>query len=428
MSDVNRCLRHVVVHAYQNVAFYRDLFDREGVNPSAVRGVEDLPLLPVISRVDLMAGGTASYLRLGVDPKKLHVKHTTGTTGNPVTVYMNFMERLFRQIVFFDAYGRHARLTLPLILVDVGPERKDAVTEVFSRGTLVTRVSLFRSMPVREQISILTRLKPTVIAGRPSTLWELACALKDQGITPPRPRVIVSNVEMLFGHVRLLVEEVFGCPVVDYYNCEEVGNLAWQCPRHPDLMHPNTALGWLEAVDRQGIAVLPGMEGRLVVTNFFNYTMPFIRYSMGDRGVILERGKCACGFDGPVMRLTEGRDENFIVLPDGREITPRLMFDVINTGFPHDLPGWNMIDAIRTFQIVQEKDDRIVVRVVAGPAYSEALWPPVRSNLARLHPSMRLEVECVDSLAPPPGKKFHQVLGKLSSRWKNEREGRSVSV
>jgi len=33
-----------------------------------------------------------------------------------------------------------------------------------------------------------------------------------------------------------------------------------------------------------------------------------------------------------------------------------------------------------------------------------------------------------DNLAPPPGKKFHQVLGKLSSRWKNEREGRSVNV
>jgi len=34
---------------------------------------------------------------------------------------------------------------------------------------------------------------------------------------------------------------------------------------------------------------------------------------------------------------------------------------------------------------------------------------------------MRLKVTIVDDLRPEPGKKFHQVLGKLSSRWKRER-------
>ena len=138
----------------------------------------------------------------------------------------------------------------------------------------------------------------------------------------------------------------------------------------------------------------------------------------------MEPGLCQCGFNGPVMRLTEGRNENFIVLPNGREITPRLMFEVVNSAFPHEVPGWSMIDAIRVFQIIQEASDLIVVKAVPGPAYSESLWRSVEENIRRLHPAMRLKIEIVNDLRPEPGKKFHMVLGKLNSRWKREQENK----
>jgi phenylacetate-CoA ligase len=183
----------------------------------------------------------------------------------------------------------------------------------------------------------------------------------------------LSGAELLFPNVRALMEDVFHCRVVDYYNCEEVGNLAWECPANPGLMHPNTATGWIEIVDQQGNPAPIGSEGHVIVTNLYNYSMPFIRYAMGDRGTMMKPGLCSCGCNGPVMRLTEGRNENFIVLPDSREITPRLMYEVVNSAFPHETPGWSMIDAIRTFQIIQEETDLIVVKVVPGPAYSESL-------------------------------------------------------
>jgi phenylacetate-CoA ligase len=187
-------------------------------------------------------------------------------------------------------------------------------------------------------------------------------------------------------------------------------------------MHPNTATAWIEAVDQQGNPVPAGTEGSLIVTNLYNLSMPFIRYEMGDRGTLMHSGKCRCGFNGPVMRLTEGRCENYIVLPDGREITPRIFYEVVNSAFPHEKPGWSMIEAIRTFQIIQETSDLIVVKVVPGPAYSESLWRAVKANIKSLHHAMRLEVVVVDNLRPEPGKKFHMIMGNLSSCWKRERE------
>ncbi len=421
-KDVDRSIRYIVSSAYKNVPFYRQSFNQAGVDPLSIRGVDDLPRLPIVNRVDLMAGGPAEYLRCGVSTEQLTIRHTTGTTGTPVIIHMNRVEEAFRRITLIDAFRRNVSLTWPMALFDVGPERKDLATEIVKRMGPVTIVRLFRTMPIEQQIEILMRIKPTIMKGRPSAYWALANALREKAIVPPVPQLMLSGAELLFPNVRALMENVFRCRVVDYYNCEEVGNLAWECPSNPGLMHPNTATGWIEVVDQHGNPAPAGSEGYLIVTNLYNSSMPFIRYEMGDRGTMMETGHCQCGFNGPVMRLTEGRNENFIVLPDGREITPRLMFEVVNSAFPHETPGWSMIEAIRVFQIIQEANDLIVVKAVPGPAYSESLWHRVEENLKRLHPAMRLEVVIVKDLRPEPGKKFHQVLGKLNSRWKREQE------
>lgn len=421
-QDVDNCVRHIIAHAFEHVPFYRRVYQHAGVDPAHVRRAEDLPRLPLISRLDLMSGGPADYLRGDIAPERLTIRHTTGTTGTPVAVHMNKMEEAFRRFTLMDCYRRNTGLTLPMVLVDVGCERKDHATKVMKRMGPVTIVRLFRTLPPDEQIRILMSVRPTIIGGRPSALWELANALRERAMDPPRPRLIASGAELLFPHARKLLEEVFYCRVTDNYNCEEAGNLAWQCPAHPDRMHPNTATVWIETVDQGGKAVAAGEEGRLVITNLYNYSSPFIRYEMGDRGTLLASEDCSCGFKGPVMRLTEGRTENFIILPDGREISPRLMYEVVNSAFPHEKTGWNMIDAILVFQIVQEKTDLIVLKIVPGASYSDALLIPVEKNIKRLHPEMRLKAEIVADLRPAPGKKFHQVWGKLNSRWQIEHE------
>ena len=421
-KDVDRSIRYIVSSAYKNVPFYRKSFNQAGVDPLSIRGVDDLPRLPIVTRLDLMAGGPAEYLRHGISPEQLIIRHTTGTTGTPVIIHKNKMEEAFRKITIIDAYRRNVSLTWPLTLVDVGPERKDSSTEIFKRMGPVTIVRIFRVMPMEEQIEILMRISPTIMSGRPSVFWDLINALRQKDIVPPTPRLITCGAEILFPHVRTQIENVFRCRVVDYYNCEEVGNLAWECPANPGLMHPNTSTVWIESVDQQGNPAPAGSEGRLIVTNLYNSSMPFIRYEMGDRGIMLEPERCQCGYNGPVMRMTEGRNENFIVLPDGSEISPRIMYEVVNSAFPHDTPDWSMIEAIRTFQIIQEANDLIVVKAVPGPAYSKSLWHAVEDNIKSLHPAMRLEVVIVEDLRPEPGKKFHMVLGKLSSSWKREQE------
>jgi phenylacetate-coenzyme A ligase PaaK-like adenylate-forming protein len=236
-----------------------------------------------------------------------------------------------------------------------------------------------------------------------------------------RPRIVVSFGEILFPTVRELLAEVFGCRVVDSYNCEEVGNIAWECPADRSRMHPNPATAVVEVVDRQGNPLPPGREGHVLLTNLYNRTMPLIRYYLGDRAVLLKSGVCSCGFAGPAMRLVEGRDDDFLVLPDGREIPPRVAYEVIRGALPDERIGHELIQAIESFQIVQEAIDLIEIRVVPGPAYSRDLWSTLPERVRALHPAMRVCIHEVDILHLQSEGKFRKVSSKVDSRWKQER-------
>jgi phenylacetate-CoA ligase len=205
-------------------------------------------------------------------------------------------------------------------------------------------------------------------------LWLLVRAIESEAGLAVRPRLVISYAETLYPHVRDLLERVFACRVADYYNCEEAGSLAWECPNRPGTMHPNPATVCLEVVDADGQPAGYGTEGDVVITNLFNATMPFVRYALGDRATLSEPMRCSCGVDGPTLRLVEGRDEDFFVLPDGREVAPRAVYDIVNTALPAGGIGDALARAIRAFQIVQVDPNRVVLRVVPGPQYSDDLW------------------------------------------------------
>jgi len=415
-GDVDRAVRRIVRHANDHVPFYAEAFARARVHIDAIRGAADLPALPIARRDDLLTAGTQGFLRAGAVVRTLVCRHTTGTTGTPVNVYMTRTEALFRTLSLLDAYRRNVRIPLAFTLVDVGPERKDHATRSTQRVGPVRIVRLFRSLPVSEHVALLRRIRPTLVEGRPSMLWQVARALEAEEVTTIRPRLVISYAEVLYPHVRELLERVFACRVVDYYNCEEAGNLAWECPDRPGIMHPNPATVCLEVVGPDGTPAGYGVEGSVVITNLFNATMPFVRYAMGDRAMLVEPGHCTCGFRGAAMRLVDGRDEDFFVLPDGREISPRVIYDVVNTALPAGVGGV-LAESIRAFQIVQEERDHIVVRVVPGPRYSDDLWKDLDAHVRTLHRGVRVEVVLVDALDSGSGGKFRQVTSRVRSAW-----------
>jgi phenylacetate-CoA ligase len=91
--------------------------------------------------------------------------------------------------------------------------------------------------------------------------------------------------------------------------------------------------------------------------------MPFIRYRIDDEGVPSD-DKCPCGRSLPLMRIVEGRKDDFLTAIDGRVISPMIFAQLWCLGHPQ---------AVREFRVIQEARDRLIIQLAGleGPLDEE---------------------------------------------------------
>jgi phenylacetate-CoA ligase len=121
-------------------------------------------------------------------------------------------------------------------------------------------------------------------------------------------------------------------------------------------MSPET--GVVEVLNDNHIPVSLGTEGRVTVTNLLNYAMPFIRYDIGDIGILVDRD-CPCGRGLPMMEAIRGRTTDVIIRKDGN-IIPGLS---LHYSFLAPM-------GLEQIQIVQETREDLVVYIVMDGQYS----------------------------------------------------------
>ena len=95
---------------------------------------------------------------------------------------------------------------------------------------------------------------------------------------------IVSGSELLQDITRDSLEKAFGCKVVSRYANEENGFLG-QDDVDNNVFIPNRADYYYEILKlTSDEPAAKGEVGRIVVTDLYNYAMPFVRYDTGDVG------------------------------------------------------------------------------------------------------------------------------------------------
>jgi phenylacetate-CoA ligase len=151
---------------------------------------------------------------------------------------------------------------------------------------------------------------------------------------------------MLFSNERRLLSDYFGTNVYDQYGSTEVYSLAFECPTHA---------GSHVAADH--VLLETAEDGRVLVTDFDNLAMPFIRYENGDV-VEWKSRACPCGRASPLLARVLGRRSDIIRGPNGNRVHGEF--------FTHILEDWGWFERYRIsqFQVVQERLNFIVVRLV----------------------------------------------------------------
>lgn len=415
--SLDRAVRRVVASAYRTVPAFRSRLDAQGLSPARIDSVDALRFLPTISRDERAALPRSDLLRRGVRLSRCHVGPTSGTTGTPLLVTMSRAEATYRRLLLFRAIRRCASVTLPFSIAEVGTGPAGAAREpdVTQWLGLSRTVRILRDLSPADQVLRLRETRPQVITGHPSCLETVAEVIESIGIEGGLDtRLVVCRGEMLATPTRALLERAFACRVSDFYNCEEIGNVAWECPEHPGLMHVSADGCVVEILDNEDQPIPAGEEGHVVLTNLFNLTMPFVRYRIGDRASLRPpEAQCSCGHRGPSMSLVAGRVDDAIWLPSGRRVSPRVVDSIVGLATMDEDSDTGFL--IRQYRIVQRTPSEFDVSLALEGDPPHGLLERIHRGFARLSPDIRCRIEIVPAFDDEPGRKVRAITSHVCS-------------
>jgi phenylacetate-CoA ligase len=398
-------LAELIHHAHDTVPHYRRSFGAAGITPADVRTVADLPRLPLLTK-SIIQEYRDGLVSAQFSPKRRISNSTGGSTGTPIRFYQDQQQQDWATANKLRCNGwagwDFGKRTLRLW----GHPQDLRATQTARgklRGMVLSEHTLdafrFSSGEMADLADYFRRKKPQIVVAYASMISHFAAYVDERGITDlPPPLGIITSADMLLPQMRTLIEGVLHAEVFDRYGCREVATIAAECREHMG-MHVNADRLIVEFIDGADQPCPPGEAGRVVITDLFNYAMPFIRYDIEDIA-ILAANDCACGRGLPLLEELIGRYADILVTPQGQFVST----SALTTLLPN-VPG------LQECQLVQKAIDRLQVNVVQRPDYDQRSEAMFHHHLAKhFGPKMSITFRYVDDIPPTTsGKKRFSV-------------------
>ncbi len=393
-------LRRLVRHACAHVEHYRRLFEDAAIKPEDIRGIEDLHKIPVTTKKDLQKLEAAQITARGADLEKCIVKYTSGSTGNPLKLFLSPAERDFQILLNLRILLENGLRLRDRVAYIINPHRFPRSKYWFQRLGILRREYLSVFDYPGPHVDTLRRLRTDVIYGYPSNLTLLALYCRENGIKDIRPKAIFSVAEALEPRARELIDSVFEVSTCDILGTIELGDIAWQCERREGY-HLSADAVIVEFL-KDGKPVAFGEEGSTVCTSLYGYTMPMIRYAVND--ICVPSGRtCTCGRTLPMIDRIQGRANDFVVLPGGRIVASCFLVITLQS-FPE----------VDQYRVVQTHADALDVQVVKGKGYKDSTGMRIKEEIERaVHNQLEARVKIVDELPRDASGKIRTVVSNI---------------
>ena len=348
----DRLLRFAVAHAYEKIPFYRRFWNEAGFDALKFRGIKDLERIPITTS-DMVkeAANREELLVKGVDRARCTYLDSSGSSGTPLRIWKQPLEERVRRAVglsIWFEHGFHWRYVTAQFQILSGPSHP------LQRFGISTKTWISTELPIEEQLVQFIGAKADVVVGTPTALRRIAEAIETFRERPKEPRIVFAAGELLDDETSEVIKKVFGVKPVGVYGQTEVGYLAWQCERRNNF-HLNADTHLVEVI-KDSRPADPGELGRIVVSDLYAKTMPFLRYDTTDLAIAASDG-CPCGRKLPVITSIEGRAHGSLCLRDGRILTTRRIVNHMADILP-----------LGEYRLYQETIDR--VRIELTPSTS----------------------------------------------------------
>jgi len=382
-------LKRLLDHAHKHSKFYAQLNIASENDP-----IEMLKSFPIL---------TKETLRKNIDeiltvPEEILIEQrSSGSSGLQTIVYFSKAEQSIQQaqqIRWWEWAGY--RLGDPILQTGITPNRGvvKQIKDFLLRTYYLPAFSHTEASATKALRWAASKSNP-VLAGYASSLFVLATLTeeKDKSVSF---KTAISWGDKLFEHYKEKIEDIFDTKVFNTYASSEGFMIAGQ--KDLEHMYIMSQHVYLEIIDDDGNEVPDGTLGHVVVTNLNNYSMPMIRYRLGDLAVKLPREKYPKKreYQYPLLQMVIGRDTDLVKTRSGKYMVVH-SFTGIFEHFPE----------IKQYTVIQHNLNGIEIDYVP----SEKFFPKALEEIERkiLHyldeKSFSIDFKKVDSIPPTPSGK-----------------------
>ncbi|WP_049891427.1 phenylacetate--CoA ligase PaaK [Natronococcus amylolyticus] len=358
----NDRLRRTVRNAYENVDYYRDELNKEGVTPEDIETVDDITKLPFTTKEDFRDEYPDGLFAVD-DDEIIRIHASSGTTGKPKIVsYTEDDLEVWSEVV--------ARS-----LAAAGVEAGDTVQNAYGYGLFTGGLGLHYGVeelgatviPIgggntQRQVEMLEDLESDAIACTPSYALYLAETAQEMGVDIKELplRAVIFGAEPCTDPMREEIEERLDVTGIDIYGLSEIigPGVSNECYEAQDGLHIWEDRFFPEVIDPETGEPLPvGEEGELVLTTLSKEALPVLRYRTGDL-TSLTYETCECGRTMVRMDNVTGRADDLVIVR-GVNFYPSEIEDVVlefDEVAPYYRIDLDRVDNLDTLEVTIERE------------------------------------------------------------------------
>ncbi len=329
-------LREQIEYIYSASPFYKRLFDSLGLDPRAIKSVDDLPSLPVTTKEDLQRYNN-EFIAI---PKSeiIDIVTTSGTLGDPVMFVLNESDLLrlaYNEAQSFTTAGVSKEDTMQLMTtID---KRFMAGLAYFmgarELGCAIVRVG--NGIP-ELQWDTIDRVQPTGCIVVPSFLTKLAEFATSNGIDHHSSSIkkaicIGEALRNPDGELNALGKRISALwqelELFSTYASTEMQSSLTECEYHTGC-HTPVDLIIVELLDENNQPVADGELGEVTITTLGVQGVPLLRFKTGD---ICQGNSASCKCGRNTLRLSSvlGRRGQMIKYK-GTTLYPSALYDILD--------------------------------------------------------------------------------------------------
>lgn len=268
-------LRNILVHAYENVPYYQELFNKISFDPFKVKGFEEMTKIPFLNKEIIRK----NFDKL-VSKKKIrngtYMATTGGSTGEPLKILLDY-DSIFKENAFLYFYRKKLGYRFDDRLVTFrGIEFGEKLWKYSPMyNELIISPFKLSELTVEKYIDKINNFKAQYLNGYLSSIYFFAKLLSEKQITlKVKLKGIFLISESINIERRKFIEEFFSVKSLTFYGHSERCIIAEE--KMPNRFGFDSFYGYSEQVKTEN------NQFSIVGTGFLNLTMPLIRYRTDD--------------------------------------------------------------------------------------------------------------------------------------------------